>query len=264
MVLAFGLAACEASPGIGPGGTAADEPAATVTELTIRAAASLREPLESAAAVYAAGRPGAVVRLAFDSSAAIRAQIEQGAPTDVFLSADESNPATLAAAGLTSGEPRAFAANGLAVIVPVGDGPIATPADLARDGVRIIAAGEDVPISGYAADLVEQLAALPGFPPDFEAAYAGNIVSREDNVAAVVAKIELGEGDAGIVYRTDAFAAAAATTLELPEGIEVVAIYSGVVVRDAPAGAEAGRFLDWLIGQDGQAILADAGFAPAP
>ena len=74
---------------------------------------------------------------------------------------------------------------------------IKTPADLARPGVKVIAAGDEVPITKYATQLVANLAKEPGYPADFAAAYAANIVSKEDNVKAVVAKIELGEGDAG-------------------------------------------------------------------
>ena len=81
---------------------------------------------------------------------------------------------------------------------------IKTPADLAKPGVKIIAAGDAVPITKYANQLVDNLAKSPGYPADFATAYNANIVSKEDNVKAVVAKLELGEGDAGIVYVTDA------------------------------------------------------------
>ena len=93
---------------------------------------------------------------------------------------------------------------------------ITTPADLAKPGVKVIAAGDEVPITKYATQLVENLAKAAGYPADFAAAYAANIASKEDNVKAVVAKIELGEGDAGIVYVTDAKASTKVTTDRRP------------------------------------------------
>lgn len=230
------------------------------TELVVAAAASLRAPLVDAAAEYEIDHPSVELRLGFDSSATLRAQIEEGAPVDVFLSADESNPVRLADMDLAAGAPRAFAANGLAIVVPATGGAVSSARDLAADGVRIVAAGDAVPITLYATELVANLARQPGYPADFAARYASNVVSHEDNVTAVVAKIALGEGDAGIVYRTDAAAADDVVALALPAGVDVVARYSGIVVADRAAEAEARAFLDWLAGPDGQAILAEHGF----
>jgi molybdate transport system substrate-binding protein len=83
-------------------------------------------------------------------------------------------------------------------------------------------------------------------------------------VKAVVAKVELGEGDAAIVYVTDATASDTVDALEVPEGANVPATYAGVVVKDSAHAAAAAAFLDWLTGPEGQAILADDGFLPAP
>lgn len=232
-------------------------------ELTIFGAASLRSALDAISVTYEA-EAGVRLTVSTDSSAALATQIEQGAPADVFLAADAANPRRLADAGLTDGEPMAFARNAVRIIVPSGDpGAVATPADLARPGVRIVAAGDAVPIARYAAELVEQLAAVDGYPADFAAAYARNVVSKEDNVAAVVARIELGEGDAAIVYATDALAAASAKTVELPAGVGVSARYAGVVVGASSRRAAARAFLGWLVGPRGQAVLARSGFLPA-
>ena len=111
-------------------------------------------------------------------------------------------------AGLAAGEPIPFAGNRLALVVPAGNpAGITSPFDLARPGVRLVGAGTTVPITKYAAQMVGMLAGLPGAPHDFAAAVEANVVSREDNVRAVLAKVELGEGDAAIVYATDATAA---------------------------------------------------------
>ncbi len=184
----------------------------------------------------------------------------------MFLSADTRNAQRLVDDGFAAGDAVVFAGNELTVIVPAGNpAGIATPADLARPGVKIVAAGDEVPITTYATQLVANLAAEPGYPSGFEAAYASNVVSREDNVKAVVAKIELGEGDAGIVYRTDAAASSKVETVAVPADANVPASYAAVVVRASSHPAAATGFLDWLTGPDGQRILASFGFLkPVP
>jgi molybdate transport system substrate-binding protein len=217
------------------------------------------------AAAYEAAVPGATLTISTDSSAALEAKIEQGAPADVFLSADTANPQKLVEAGLAAGDPVPFAGNELAVVVPA-DNPagIRSPADLARPGVRVIAAGDEVPVTTYATQLVENLAGEPGYPAGFGTAYAANIVSREDNARGVVAKIELGEGDAAIAYATDAAAFTGVATIDVPASANVPATYAGVVVQESGNAAAAGAFLAWLAGPDGQAILGGFGFLPPP
>jgi molybdate transport system substrate-binding protein len=233
--------------------------------LTVFGAASLKAALEAATSAYQAAHPGTTITVATDSSAALETQIEQGAPADVFLSADTTNPQKLVDAGLAGGEPVAFAGNKLTIIVPA-DNPagVASPADLAKGGLQIIAAGDEVPITEYALQLVENLAAEAGAPADFAAAYAANIASKEESVSGVVSKIELGEGDAGIVYVTDAAAAEGVESIDIPDAVNVAATYAGVVVGTSPNKEAAAAFLRWLAGQDGQAVLAEFGFLPPP
>ncbi len=243
------------------GPPAGPSPSRTAAELAVYAAASLTAPLESVKAAYESSHPGIRLTVALDSSAALRTQIEQGAPADVFLSADLTNPEKLADAGLAIGPVTKFAGNHLVIVVPKGNpGSIGTPADLARPGVRIVAAGEKVPITVYTNQLLEGLGALPGYPSDFGSAYEANVVSREDNVKAIVAKLELAEADAGIVYVTDAIASTTLATVEIPPEAAVTATYGGVVVGASAHSSEAAAFLSWLAGPDGQAILADFGF----
>jgi molybdate transport system substrate-binding protein len=226
-------------------------------------AASLRDVLVAAEGAYETTHPGVALTVATGSSAALATQVEQGAPADVFLSADAANPRRLVDGGLADGDAVVFARNELAIIVPAGNpGNVSSPADLARPGLRVVAAGDAVPITIYATELVANLAAEPGFPPDFAAAYAANVVSREDSVRSVLAKVQLGEADAGIVYATDAAAADDTRTIPVPAGANVPADYAGVVVGASPRADEAGAFLDWLAGPDGQAILGDFGFLP--
>lgn len=232
-------------------------------DLAVFAAASLRDAVADVETAYEAVTPGVALTIVTDSSATMRTQIEEGAPADVFLSADAIHPGALADAGLADGEPIVFARNRLALIVPT-DNPaaISSPMDLASRGVRIIAAGEAVPITGYADRLVANLATLPGYPPDFVVAVAANVVSREENVRSVVAKIGLGEGDAAIVYRTDATALDDVVAIDLPEAANVEASYAAVVVAATADAPEAHAFLDWLAGPDGASVLARFGFLP--
>jgi molybdate transport system substrate-binding protein len=156
-----------------------------------------------------------------------------------------------------------FAGNTLTVIVPAANpAGITTAADLARSGVKVIAAGADVPIAKYTTQVVANLAGSGGYPAGFAAAYDENVVSKEDNVKAVVAKIELGEGDAAIVYATDAKASTKVATVPIPAEANVPATYAGVVVKASANAAAAQAFLTWLAGPDGRAVLRTFGFLP--
>ncbi|HEY8871007.1 MAG TPA: molybdate ABC transporter substrate-binding protein, partial [Candidatus Limnocylindrales bacterium] len=231
--------------------------------LTIYGAASLKGALDKVKAAYEAANPGTTLTISTDSSATLETQIEQGAPTDVFLSADTTNPKKLVDKGLADGAAVTFAGNTLTIIVPTTNpAGIKTPADLAKSGVKVIAAGDAVPITKYATQLVGNLAKEAGYPANFAAAYTANIATKEDNVKAVVAKIELGEGDAGIVYVTDARASTKVATVAVPDSANVPAAYEGVVVKASRNAAAAQSFLAWFAGPDGQAILGSFGFLP--
>jgi molybdate transport system substrate-binding protein len=232
-------------------------------ELTVFAAASLRDVVGELKAMYESATPGVRILLSSDSSAALATRIDHGAPADVFLSADTANPQRLVAAGLADGDPVVFASNQLAVIVPAGNpANISTPLDLARPGVKIIAAGDQVPITGYARQLVDALVGSAGYPAGFAAAYDTNVVSREDNVKAVVAKIELGEGDAAIAYATDVVASGRVDRVGIPADAVVVAHHAAVLVRGSKHREAAHEFLAWLAGPEGEAILRSFGFMP--
>ena len=249
-----GCGAASAVPSI-PGPTAAN--------LTIYAASSLKSALAKAQTVYEAAHTGVSLTISTDSSTALETKIEQGAPADVFLSADMTNPHKLVDGGPATGTVVQFAANLLTVIIPKANpAGITTPADLAKPGVKIVAAATGVPIQKYADTLVANLAKGAGYPADFATAYAANVISREDNVGAVASKISLGEGDAAIVYVTDAKAWDNIATVAVPTDANVPATYGGVVVPGSANQAAAGGFLAWLAGPDGQAILATFGFLP--
>ena len=258
LALAVALAGALALAGCAP----ASPSRAASPVITAFVAASLRDAMAAVGPAYAEAT-GVQIETSADASTALRVLIEQGARTDVLLSADTKNPDTLLAGGLVIGSVVPFAQNSLAIIVPTSNpAGIRSALDIGRPGVKIVAAGEGVPITGYADRLVEQLGADTSHRGAFVAGYAANVVTREDNVKAVVAKIELGEGDAAIVYATDALAATGVLVIPIPDGLNVLATYAGVVPTTA-LHPDAGRaFLDWLAGPSGQAILARFGFIP--
>ena len=234
------------------------------TQLTILAASSLSTSMADLTTAWKQSHPQTNLVSSTGSSAALRTQIEQGAPADVFLSADTGNPQTLVEEGQAI-RFTIFTTNSLVVIVPSANpATITSPADLGRSGVCVIAAGVDVPITTYAEKVAANLSSQPGYGSDFRARYDANVCSREDNVGAVVSKISLGEGDAAIVYATDAEAATNVTTIPLPAAANVTATYGGVVVKASTDVFTASDFLTWLVGPDGQAVLAAHGFGAAP
>jgi molybdate transport system substrate-binding protein len=229
-------------------------------QLVVFAAASLTDVLATLEPAYEATHDIDLV-ISFDASSALRAQIEAGAPASLFLSADEANAHTLADAGLTDGDPVAFTRNALTMAVSAESG-VERWEDLATDGVRIVAAGEEVPIQRYAELAIEMMGALAGAPSGYAAAVRANIVSREDNVRAILAKVQLGEGDVGFVYATDARGADEVRTVPIPDAANVAATYAGVVLAGSDAMSEARVLMTWLTQEQAQAAFADAGFAP--
>lgn len=261
------VAACSSGPTAGgsasPGGVGPAGTAGRAVELQVYAAASLKPVLVKLAAAYEAATPGVTLTVSTDSSTALETKIEQGAPADVFLSADTKNPQTLVDKGLAAGPSVTFARNELTVIVPPANGAgIASPVDLGRPGLKVIACADGVPIERYTAQWLAKVSALPAYGADFAARYTANVVSREDNVGGIVAKVALGEGDAGVVYVTDAKASGKVGSVPIPADQNVPAAYGGVVVKASAHVASSSAFLAWLTGPDGEAILASFGFLP--
>ena len=207
-------------------------------------------------AAWAETYPQVPLTFATEASNVLAAQIAEGADADVFLSADDVRPAELAGAGHTAGSPVRFAGNRV-VLVTGGDTPIGAAAEVARPGVRLVASGPGTPIGRYAKEAI----AGTEDPRAFTAAVEANVASREDNVRAALAKVELGEGDAAFVYRTDALGSEAVTEVELPPEARIAADYTAVLV----SGREAARdFIDWLREPPAAAILDAAGFEVGP
>jgi molybdate transport system substrate-binding protein len=236
--------------------------ARSAINLTVYAASSLSEAVTAVTAQYTAEHPVTRFTISTGSSTALRTQIEQGARADLLLSADTRNPQALVDGGLADGAETNFAANRLAIVVGKGNpAGLMSPFDLARAGVRVVAAGDAVPITAYATTLVNKLAVQTGAPADFAANYAANVISQEEDVKSVLTKVELGDADAAIVYATDAQAASdKVDVVPIPDPAQVGAVYSGVVTKASSSVAAAHAFLTWLAGPEGQGTLARYGF----
>jgi molybdate transport system substrate-binding protein len=197
-------------------------------------------------------RTNARVRFTFNfgSSSTLATQIINGAPVDVFASADDANMQKVVDAELTDGTPKAFAGNGLQIAVAPGNPKKITGlADLARTDVVLVLAAPTVPAGKYA---LEALA---------KAGVDTKPVSQEVDVRAVLNKVALGEADAGI-YVTDVKSAAGRVTgVDIPERHQVVARYPIAVVKDSKNAQLAHRFVDYLVSPAGQSVLAEFGFS---
>jgi molybdate transport system substrate-binding protein len=263
LLAALLTAACTDAPIASTSGGSIAAVSVPPLELQVYAAASLKAVLAQVKAAYEAANPGITLTVSTDSSTALETKIEQGAPADLLLSADTKNPQRLVDKGLASGSVVSLAGNLLTVIVPSANpAGIAAPADLAKGGVKVIACADGVPIQTYTAQWLAKVSALPTYGAGFVSGYNANVVSREDNVGAIVAKVALGEGDAGVVYVTDATASGKVRTIAIPAEQNVPATYGGVVVASSAHADAAHAFLAWLASAKGQVILASFGFVP--
>lgn len=230
-------------------------------ELTVFAAASLREAFEGLASTFERAHPGTKVRLNLAGSQELRTQLEQGARADVFASADPKHMAALESAGL-AGKPALFARNEPVIVVPRGNpAGIHALTDLPRTK-RLVVGAPEVPIGGYTVKILEAVAKKHG--PGLRAKIEAAIVSRELNVRQVLAKVTLGEADAGIVYRSDAQAAKdKVEAVAIPPDLNVIAEYPIVALKAAPAPELARAWVELVLSAEGQRRLAAAGFLAA-
>jgi len=256
------VAACASEGDSVAGETPAAQGVTTEAQsLVVFAAASLTDAFQDLGRGFEAANPGVAVTFNFAGSQALRTQIEEGAAADVFASASLKEMEVLAAAGMLAGVERTFATNLLTIIVPP-DNPadIGSPLDLARPGVKLVLAATEVPAGGYARQSIDLLAGLYG--ASFSEAVRMNVVSSEDNVKQVVAKVQLGEADAGIVYGTDALAAASLITVAIPRDQNIVAEYPIAVLAQTTNGNLAAAFVEYLLSPDGLDALKRWGFRP--
>lgn len=246
--IAFIASSCGSSGADGPGRT----------EITVFAASSLTDAFKEAGKAFEVANPGTSVTFSFASSAALAVQIHEGAPADVFASADLTQMRLAEERGDVA-EPAEFALNLPVIVVPLGTSSVQEFGDLAKPGVRLVLAGKDVPIGRYAREVLRKASEAGGIAPDFSEEVLANLRSEEANVRAVLAKVQLGEADAGIVYQTDV--SKSVEVVEIPADYQVLARYPIAVVRNSAKQAEAEAFIDFVRSSEGQAILKKHGFA---
>ncbi|GAB4589964.1 molybdate ABC transporter substrate-binding protein [Nocardia sp. IFM 10818] len=218
--------------------------------VTVFAAASLKQVFTRLGADYEAAHPGTTVQFSFAGSSDLAAQLNQGAPADVFASADNANMDKVVKTGRITDTPTTFATNTLTIVTPPGNPKrIASLADLSKPGVQLVVCAPQVPC-GTATRTVTAAAGVTIAP-----------VSEESSVSDVLAKVTAGQADAGLVYVTDAAGAGAkVTTVPFPESMSAVNTYPIAVVADSPASAAAREFLRLVTGPEGRKALTEAGF----
>ena len=233
-------------------------------ELTVFAAASLTDAFEQIADDLEAANQGLSITYNFAGSQTLVTQLDEGAEADVFASASYAQMVAAAENGSIAGDPVTFVRNRLAIVVPA-DNPagVATPADLGDDGLRLVLAQADVPVGRYAREAVCAMGANAASSGEgFVERVAANVVSEEEDVRDVLARVQLGEADAGIVYVSDAVTAEGEVALiEIPDDVNVVATYPIAAVEGGDA-LLADAFIAYLLGPEAQATLAAAGFEP--
>jgi molybdate transport system substrate-binding protein len=228
--------------------------------LNVFAAASLTDAFNEIAAAFQTQNEGVEVAFNFASSSTLATQITQGAPVDVFASADLPQMQVVVDAGLVQGEPIIFTRNRLVVITP-SDSEIMTLEDLANPGVLLVLAEANVPAGKYSREILEKLNTTYG--AGFSESVLANLVSEEPNVRQVATKVELGEADAAIVYVTDAALLENVRTIDIPDEANVIATYPVATINTSEQSELARAFVDFVLSQEGQGVLGKYGFLPS-
>lgn len=237
----------------GSDGSAIERPATVPTvsgDIVVFAASSLTESFTEIADAFKVDNPDANVVFTFAGSGDLVTQIGEGAPADVFASADESNMTKLREAGEAAGDPVSIAKNTMEIIVEKGNPQAITGvADLAKPDLLVVLCADTVPCGKSAAAVLKN------------AAVTVTPVSLEDKVKGVVTKVTAGEADAGVVYVSDVKAAGdTAEGVEIPADINVINNYPIVVTKQATNTVGAQAFIDFVASDAGQAIIANYGF----
>jgi molybdate transport system substrate-binding protein len=230
--------------------------------LTVFAAASLTDAFGELGTAFETHYPGVSVTFNFGGSQALRTQIEQGAQVDVFASANIKEMDTLVADNLVAAEsPQLFLTNQLVVIMPASNSArLQELADLARSGLKLVLAAQEVPVGNYSLQALDKLDAA--FGNGFKDKVLANVVSYENDVKQIVAKVQLGEADAGMVYLSDTVAAPELQKLDIPAENNVIARYPLAALAQTKNPELSQAFIDFVLSTEGQSILKKWGFLP--
>ncbi|MEI8308788.1 MAG: molybdate ABC transporter substrate-binding protein [Chloroflexales bacterium] len=273
LLLTLLIAACGApaaqSPPSPPAPTTAPTNAPTAptavagTTLTVFAAASLTDAFKAIKPAFEAAHPGVTVVYNFAGAQQLAAQINEGAPADVFASANKKQiDVVIASSKIISGTAQTFVRNRLVVITPKANpAGITSLKDLAKPGLKLIFEAKAVPAGQYSLDFLTKASTLPEYTSAYSSTVLSNVVSYEDNVRSVLSKIVLGEGDAGIVYTTDAATVVdKINTIAIPDELNVIAVYPIAPLADSKIPDMAKAFIAYVLSPEGQQVLATYGF----
>jgi len=224
----------------------------------------LTDAFNEMATAFQQANPNAKLAFNFGASTQLATQLGQGARADAFASPDQTQMDNAKKSDSIAGPDTIFARNRLIVITPK-DNPkrIADVKDLGNDGVKFVTAQTNVPIGQYTAQMLDKASADPAIGRELKSKVEGNTVSKEDNVRQVVSKVQLGEADAAVVYSTDATPQVRdqLQIIQVPDAYQVLAAYPIAVAKGGnSSGGEA--FVSYVLGPQGQAVLAKWGFLP--
>jgi molybdate transport system substrate-binding protein len=253
--IAIGLALCACSN---------NSPRSTpTTKLTVLAAASLTNVFPKIGSAFTATHPGVTFTYSFAGTDQLAAQIQQGAPADVFAGASTKYGDQLASAKQIDPY-KIFCTNRLVLIVPASNpANISSLADLAAKPMKLVVGSEAVPVGAYTRTVLENLDEAYG--PGYSKKVLANVVSNEDSVTSIVTKVQSGEADAGFVYVTDALAAGSKVkSFALPKAAQAVASYPIAVVSASTYKTQTLVFAEYMLGPVAQHLLRRAGFGPPP
>ncbi len=242
--------------------TPTSTPTPAPVTLNVFGAASLTAAFGEIKTKFEAANPNVTITYNFAGSNTLATQITQGAPADVFASADTNN---MQKVNTLVNTPQTFARNNVIVIIPAKNpGNIKTLHDLANKGVKIAVAGPSVPVGNYTLEVLSKMGQSSEYGPAYESAVKANFVTQETSVSGVVQKVELGEVDAGYVYVSDAYSAGSkVSSISIPDQYNIVADYPIATVKDSTHPTQAEAFVQYVLSADGQAILVQYHFLPA-
>ena len=246
------------------GGEAGDGGRPQGRTLTILAASSLIDAFEVLANRFEEQNPGVKVKQSFESSSTLLAQIQQGAPADVFASAAEEEMNTAIKDGLVKGEAEVFAKNREIVMVPKNNpANVRRFRDIAKSDVKLVLAGKDVPAADYALEILGK--AKGEYGADFEKDVLSNVVSRESDVRASVNRVVVGDADATFGYASDYTPDIRdkVKVVQIPPDLNIVATYPIAALEDAKSPGLAKKWVELVTSEEGQRVLQKWNFEPA-
>lgn len=249
VVTALAIAGCAGATDDGAGATRSDDTDER-GDITVLAASSLTDVFTELGRRFEERHPDARVRFSFAASSELATQAVNGAPADVYAAASEETMAQVVDAGATAGRPRSFARNRLEIVVPAGNpGGVRSLTDLARPELDVALCAPEVPCGAAAQALLSS------------AGVRASVDTLEPDVRAVLTKVELGEVDAALVYRTDVLAGGDDVAgIEVPASAAAVNDYDIVVLRTARADRAARAFVRFVLSGSGRRALTEAGF----